>query len=75
MSKKNGKGEKNYDIIFDSEVGKDSIYVNGSVKGFWIDNYKSNAFLIRGKNDVIAMFDGDGGQLDWGTGAESDLIM
>ena len=53
MSKKNGKGEKNYDIIFDSEVGKDSIYVNGSVKGFWIDNYKSNAFLIRGKNDVM----------------------
>ena len=75
VSKKNGKGVKNYDVIFDFEIGKDSIYVNGSVKGLWIDNYKGNAFLVRGENDVIAMIDGAGGRLDWGTGVDSDLIM
>ena len=65
ISKKLGKGKKNYDFIADFEVGKDAIYINGSSKGMWIDNYQGDSFLVRGKSDVIAWIEGTGGQLEW----------
>jgi Ca2+-binding RTX toxin-like protein len=65
VSKKLGKGKKNYDVIVDFEFGKDAIYIEGSSKGMWIDNYQGDAILVKGKNDVIAWIEGAGGQLDW----------
>ena len=65
VSKIFGKGKKNFDRILDFEVGKDRIYVEGSTKGLWMDNYKGDAYLMLGKNDVIAMIDNAGGDLDW----------
>ena len=49
--------------------------VEGSRKGRWIDNYQGDVVLVSGKNDVIAWIEGAGGQLNWGTGSDSDLIM
>lgn len=65
VSNKLGKGKKNYDVIVDFEVGEDAIYIDGSSKGMWIDNYQGDAILVRGKNDVIAWVEGAAGQLDW----------
>lgn len=64
-SKKLGKGKRNCDRIFDFEIGKDSIYVDGSTKGLWIDKYKGDAYLMLGKNDVIAVINNAGGKIDW----------
>jgi len=64
VSKKFGKGRKNWDVIMDFEVGKDMIYVYGKTKGMWLDNYEGDAILLR-KNDVIAWIDDAGGQLNW----------
>jgi Ca2+-binding RTX toxin-like protein len=65
VSKKLGKGKKNWDLIADFEVGEDAIYIDGSSKKMWIDNYEGDAILVRGKSDVIAWVEGAGGQLDW----------
>ena len=65
VSKKMGKGKKNYDVIGDFEVGTDYIYIDGKTKGLWLDNYDGAAVLIKGKKDVIAWIEGAGGQLDW----------
>ena len=48
-----GKGKKNWDFIADLEVGEGAIYIDGSSKGMWIDNYEGNAVLLR-KKGVIA---------------------
>ena len=73
VSKKMGKGKKNWDGILDFEVGKDMIYVDGSTKGMWINNYKSDAILMRSKKDVIAWVENAAGQLDWS--ADGSFIM
>jgi Ca2+-binding RTX toxin-like protein len=65
VSKKLGKGKKNYDFIADFEAGKDAIFIYGSSKSMWIDNYQGDSILVRGKSDVIAWIEGTGGQLDW----------
>jgi len=65
VSKKWGKGKKNYDFIADFEIGEDAIYIDGSSKGLWIDNYQGDAILVRGKSDVIAWVEDAAGQLDW----------
>ncbi len=65
VSKKLGKGMKNWDLIADFEVGEDAIYIEGRSKGMWIDNYQGDAILVKGKKDVIAWVEGAGGQLDW----------
>ena len=72
--KKFGKGKKNYDVITDFEVGEDVLMVMGKTKGLWIDNYKGDAVLVRGRKDIIAWIDGAGGQLEWG-GSDGSLIM
>ena len=74
VSKKLGKGKKNWDGIIDFEVGKDMIYVDGSTKGLWINNYEGDAVLMRGKKgDIIAWVENAGGQLDWS--ADGSFIM
>ena len=73
VSKEMGKGKKNWDGIIDFEVGKDMIYVDGSTKGMWINNYESDAILMRGKKDVIAWVENAAGQLDWS--ADGSFIM
>jgi len=66
VSKKMGKGKKNWDGIIDFEIGKDMIYIDGKTKGLWIDNYEGDAVLMRGKKgDIIAWVENAGGQLDW----------
>ena len=74
VSKKDGKGKNNMDIITDFEVGDDILMVAGTTKGMWIDNHKGDAVLVHGNNDVIAWIEGAGGKLDWG-GSNGNLIM
>ena len=74
ISKKLGKGLKNWDQIRDFEVGKDVIMVVGSRKGLWIDSYQGDAIVVSGKKDVIAWVQGAGGELEW-SGSDRNLIL
>ena len=74
VSKKMGKGFDNGDLIKDFEVGEDVLMVSGNTKKLWIDNYKGDAVLVRGKDDVIAWIEDAGGQIGWG-GSDGNLIF
>ena len=65
ISKKYGKGKKNYDYIVDFEVGTDYLYIHGKTKGLSLDNNDGNTVLIKVKKDVVALIVGAGGQLNW----------
>ena len=65
ISKQNGTGKRNYDWIADFEVGLDQIYVHGNSKGMWIDSFEGSAVIGSGKNNVIAVIEGAGGELNW----------
>lgn len=62
ISKKMGKGRKNYDIVMDFEDGKDQIFVQEGTKGLLIENHKGNAAIYSG-NDMLAFVPGAAGQL------------
>ena len=65
ISKQNGKGKRNYDWIADFEVGLDQIYVHGNNKGLWIDSFEGSAVIGSGKNNILAVIEGAGGELNW----------
>ena len=72
VSKKLGKGKKNWDFIANFEAGEDVIYIDGRSKKMWIDNHEGDEVLLR-KNDVIAWVEVASGQLDWST--DGSFIM
>ena len=65
ISKQNGKGKRNYDWIADFEVGLDQIYVHGNNKGLWIDSREGHEVIGSGKNNILAVIQGAGGELNW----------
>ena len=55
VSKKLGKGKKNWDLITDFKVGEDVIYIDGSSKGMRIDYHPGKAILVHGKKMMLSL--------------------
>ena len=64
ISAKNGKGRKSMDKITDFEVGSDAIIIEGSPKGMYLESSGRDNYLMKG-NDILAVIDGQAGQLSF----------